>query len=139
MPDSPFLPLVAANPVADVSLCDLRSARDIVDLVVENAGVDAQSLLNAFNSGIVFSNTEPVGNDFGKVWVKTTGTPRGIGIVVDGAYVIIPIPADVEPPPSEIPQGGIILYGTGTPPDGWGSTGISGAPSGYQWIIKLAA
>lgn len=138
MPESPFLPLIQAAARVDASLCDWTNQQDVIDTMAETLAVDANSLLTALNTGVVFSSTEPTGADFGKLWVKATGTPRGIGLVIDGEYVIIPIPEDADIP-DPFPSGGIVIYPDGSVPEGWlsfSTSGMPSLPSGYQYISK---
>lgn len=139
MPESPQIPLVQAIARVDLTLCDVKNIQDILDLVVENIVADTQAVLSAINNGIIFSPTEPTGNNFGKLWVKTTGggstDPRGVGIVVSGSYVIIPIPADQDALIG-VPSGGIIIWPNTTPPVGW-TTFAGTPPVGASYIQRL--
>lgn len=120
------------------TLCDIKSPQDIVDLIVENVVANSQAVLAAINNGIYFGATEPTGDNFGKLWVKSTGTgpenPRGLGLVVNGAYVIIPIPADAQSE-DDVPQGGIIIWPSNTAPTGW-SIFPGSPPVGQSYIVK---
>lgn len=117
-----------------------------MNLVVGNAVGDGQAV--AFTTEVIYSPSQPTGDNFGKLWVKTTGNgpsnPRGVGILIDGEYVIIPIPEDAEPPPQQVPTGGIILFPNSSTPEGWASISSTGLPtlpggSNYQYISKLGS
>ncbi len=140
MPANPLVPLIPARVPVGISLCDIKSPQDIVDLITDNVNVDSQAFFDALNSGIVFSATEPTGDNKGKLWVKTTGggveNPRGVGIVVDGNYVIIPIPADADIP-EPVPTGLVALLQNGTTiPEGWTTFSGPTPPTGLFYIIK---
>lgn len=139
MPDNPTLPLTQATASVDASLCDIESSQDILDLVVENVVVLYSALASAVNSQVIFSPTPPTGDNFGKIWVKTTGggsaDPRGVGIVVNGQYVLIPIPADQDALIG-VPSGGIIIWPNTTPPAGW-TTFAGTPPVGASYIQRL--
>jgi len=87
-----ILPLVVANPVElNVQWQDICSnPRDLGLWIVRMLAVDI-SRVGELNQFIV-SDSEPVGADVGKPWIKT-GSPPGIG-VYDGEryYVIYPYP-----------------------------------------------
>lgn len=138
MPSNPQIPLVQAIAVVGETLCDIKSPQDILDLVAENMVADSQAVLAAINNGIYFGVTEPTGDNFGKLWVKSTGTgpenPRGLGLVVNGQYTIIPIVAD-QVNTDEIRSGDIIISGSTTAPPGW-SIYPGSPPVGAAWIVK---
>lgn len=139
MPDNPTLPLTQATASVDASLCDIKSSQDILDLVVENVVVLYSALASAVNSQVIFSPTAPTGDNFGKIWVKTTGggssDPRGIGIVVNGSYTIIPIPADQDLLLG-VPSGGIIIWPGDSAPEGW-QIYAGTPPVGSSYIQRL--
>lgn len=125
----------------DASLCDLDSPQAIVSLNARHLAVDASGI--DLSAPITFSPSEPTGADIGDLWVKEegggVGNPRGIGIRVNGEYVIIPIPADQTPPEPAIPSGAIIYYPEGPVPSGWVAVTSSGLPEitgNYQYIRK---
>lgn len=134
-----MIPLQQATALADASLCDIKSVQDILDLVVENIVANSQAVLAAINSGIIFSPTEPTGDNFGKLWVKTTGggssDPRGIGVVIGGSYTIIPIPADQDLLLG-VPSGGIIIWPGDSAPEGW-QIYAGTPPVGSSYIQRL--
>lgn len=140
MPDDPMIPLQQATALADASLCDIKSIQDILDLVVENIVANSQAVLAAIDNGVVFSPTAPTGNNFGKLWVKTTGggvtDPRGVGIVLanTGAYSIIPVPQDQN---TGVPSGFIGIWPNSTPPAGWTQFGSASPPVGNIYIQRL--
>lgn len=139
MPSNPQIPLVQATVRVDLTLCDIESPQDILDLVAENMVADSQAVLAAINSGIVFSPNPPTGDNFGKLWVKTTGggstDPRGIGIVINGSYTIIPIPADQDLLLG-VPSGGIIIWPGDSAPEGW-QIYAGTPPVGSSYIQRL--
>lgn len=121
------------------TLCDIKSPQDILDLVAENMVADSQAVLAAINNGIYFGPTEPTGDNFGKLWVRGTGSggvakPRGVALVVQGQYVFIPIPADAEPD-NAIPSGFIGIWPSATAPTGW-SIFPGTPPVGVSYITK---
>lgn len=124
MPSNPSIPLLQATVSVDTTLCDIKTPQDILDLVAENMVADSQAVLAAINNGIYFGTTEPTGDNFGKLWVKSTGTgpenPRGLGMVVNGQYIIIPIPQDEQVVDPIVPPGVIAIWNSTTPPSGWG-------------------
>lgn len=138
MPEQAQIPLQQATASVDASFCDFKTVQDWLDFFVENIVANATSFFDAIDSGIIFSPTAPTGNDFGKLWVKTTGggvsDPRGVGIVIDGSYVIIPIPQDAVPPVG-VPPGGIIMWGSATAPEGW-SIFPGTPPVGTSYIVR---
>lgn len=138
MPSNPAIPLLQATVSVDTTLCDIKSPQDILDLVAENMVADSQAVLAAINNGIYFGATEPTGDNFGKLWVKSTGggeaNPRGLGLVVNGEYTIIPIVAD-QANTNQIRSGDIIISGSTTAPEGW-SIYPGTPPVGAAWIVK---
>lgn len=144
MPENPQIPLKKLNPSVDASFCDFKTPDDQLNFFVENIVGDGQAIASLFTNDVVYSPTEPVGAQRGKLWVKQTGTvPLGVGILVGGEYVIIPIPRDQEKPQA-VPAGTIVVWtGSGSLPEGWGSYPQSAATAlglptltGAQYIIK---
>jgi len=139
MPANPAIPLLQATAPVDSSLCDIKTPQDILDLVAENMVADSQAVFTAINNGIYFGATEPTGDNFGKLWVKSTGggpsNPRGVGIVVNGSYVILPIPADAAVSVNDVPPGAILINSSSTVPDGY-NTYPGTPPVGSIYIIK---
>lgn len=140
MPESPQIPLVVANPSVDASFCDFQQPIDLLNFVAANTVADAASLANLISTQVVYSPTEPQGAQRGLLWVKTgPGVPHGVGILVNGAYVIIPIPADAEED-NVVPSGVVVAFLGSTVPEGWTtfdgtSIGLAALTSG-QYISK---
>lgn len=143
MPEFPSIPLVQAQASVDADFCRFRTVQDWLDFFVENIVGDGSSITTQVR--LSFSPSEPTGDDFGDLWVKETGggsaNPRGVGLLIDGEYVIIPIPEDAAAPVNQIPTGAIMFYPTGTVPEGWSGISDSGLPSlpgssPFQYIRK---
>lgn len=135
MPESPTLPLVAATIPADANSCQLKSLQDWANFFVKYIFVDGASI-NSLNSSLLFVGPdEPVGENLGKVWIKTSNTtdsPAGIGLYIGGTYIIIPIPQE-DDDAIVIPPGIVVPTVGEDAPEGWATVTTAEAPSyGYD-------
>lgn len=146
MPSSPQIPLKAVSASVDAQFCDFKTVQQWLDFFVANIVADGQAIATLFTNDVVYSPTEPQGAQRGKLWVKESGgKPRGVGLLIDGEYVIIPIPADEEAD-TDVPNGIVVPWaGSGSAPEGWSIVSTTQATAwglpvltGLQYIQQSA-